>query len=109
MMKKILLIIKREYLTRVRKKSFIVMTILGPLLMAAMVIVPIYIATISNEMKTISVIDETELFSEKFKESDNIKFHYLVSDIGSAKENFTKTVIMHYYTYQRQAQVYRPM
>jgi ABC-2 type transport system permease protein len=91
MMKKILLIIKREYLTRVRKKSFIVMTILGPLLMAAMFIVPIYIATISNEMKTISVIDETELFYEKFKESDNIKFHYLVSDIGTAKENFTKT------------------
>ena len=91
MMKKIILIIKREYLTRVRKKSFIVMTILGPLLMAAMVIVPIYIAIISNEMKTISVIDETELFYEKFKESDNIKFHYLVSDIGSAKENFTKT------------------
>jgi ABC-2 type transport system permease protein len=91
MMKKILLIIRREYLTRVKKKSFIVMTILGPILMAAMVIVPIYIATISNEMKTISVIDETGLFLEKFKESDNIKFHYLVSDIASAKENFTKT------------------
>jgi len=91
MMKKISLIIRREYLTRVRKKSFIVMTILGPLLMAAMVIVPIYIATISNETKTISVIDETGLFYEKFKESDNIKFHYLVSDIGSAKENFAKT------------------
>jgi ABC-2 type transport system permease protein len=91
MMKKILLIIRREYLTRVKKKSFIVMTILGPLLMAAMVIVPIYIATISNEMKTISVIDETGLFLEKFKESDNIKFHYLFSDINSAKENFTKS------------------
>jgi len=90
-MNKTFLIIRREYLTRVKKKSFIVMTILGPLLMAAMVIVPIYIATISNEMKTISVIDETELFLEKFKESDNIKFHYLVSDIASAKENFTKT------------------
>jgi len=91
MMKKISLIIRREYLTRVRKKSFIVMTILGPLLMAAMVIVPIYIATISNETKTIAVIDETGLFYEKFKESDNIKFHYLVSDVGSAKENFAQT------------------
>ena len=53
-MKKIILIIRREYLTRVRKKSFIVMTILGPLLMAAIVIVPIYVATISNEVKTVS-------------------------------------------------------
>jgi ABC-2 type transport system permease protein len=67
------------------------MTIIGPLLMAAMFIVPIYIATISNEMKTVSVIDETGLFFEKFKESDNIKFNYLVSDVGSAKENFSKT------------------
>jgi ABC-2 type transport system permease protein len=91
MMRKILLIIQREYMTRVRKRSFIVMTILGPILMAAMVVVPIYIATISNETKTVSVIDETGLFFEKFKESDNIKFHYLVSDLASAKENFSKT------------------
>ena len=91
MMRKILLIIQREYLTRVRKRSFIVMTILGPVLMAAMVIVPIYIATMSNEIKTVSVIDETGLFFEKFKESDNIKFHYLVSDIYSAKQNFSKS------------------
>jgi ABC-2 type transport system permease protein len=91
MMKKILIIIRREYLTRVRKKSFIVMTILGPLLMAAMMIVPIYIATISSETKTISVIDETGLFQEKFKESENIKFRYIVSDITSAKENFSKS------------------
>jgi ABC-2 type transport system permease protein len=90
MMKKILLIIQREYLTRVRKKSFVVMTIIGPLLMAAMVIVPIFIATNANEEKIVSVIDETGLFHEKFKESDNIKFHYLMSDIYSAKENFSK-------------------
>jgi ABC-2 type transport system permease protein len=90
-MKKIFLIIRREYLTRVKKRSFIVMTILGPLLMAAMVIVPIYIATMSNETKTISVVDETGMFIEKFRESDNIRFHYLGSDIQSAKETFTET------------------
>ncbi|HTX89392.1 MAG TPA: ABC transporter permease [Bacteroidales bacterium] len=89
-MKKILLIIRREYLTRVRKRSFVVMTILGPLLMAALVIVPIYVATMSNEKKSIAVIDETGLFFEKFKDADNIHFHYLVSDIGTAKENFSK-------------------
>ncbi|MFT5280542.1 MAG: ABC-2 type transport system permease protein, partial [Bacteroidia bacterium] len=43
-MKKIGLIIQREYLTRVRKKSFIVMTILGPVLMAALFIVPVWMA-----------------------------------------------------------------
>lgn len=90
-MKKIFLIIQREYLTRVRKRSFIVMTILGPLLMAAIVVVPIYLATRGNEMKTVAVIDETGFFYEKFKDSDNIRFHYLVSDIQSAKASFTRS------------------
>ncbi len=89
-MNKIRLIIKREYLTRVRKRSFIVMTILGPLLMAAIVIVPIYIATTTNEVKRVAVIDESGLFHEKFKDSDNIKFHYLNTDIWSAKETFAE-------------------
>jgi len=90
-MNKILLIIRREYLTRVKKRSFIVMTILGPLLMAGIVIVPIYIATTTNEVKQIGVIDETGLFHEKFKNSDNIRFHYLDTDIRSAKEVFGKS------------------
>ena len=90
-MKKIFLIIQREYLTRVRKRSFIVMTILGPLLMAATIIVPIYLATRTDETKTVAVLDETGIFYEKFKDSDNIKFHYLVSDLNTAKANFSKS------------------
>jgi ABC-2 type transport system permease protein len=91
MIKKIKLIIQREYLTRVKKRSFVVMTILGPLLMAAIVIVPIYIATRTNEAKTISVIDETGFFVEKFREADNIRFHYLTSDINAAKKQFSSS------------------
>jgi ABC-2 type transport system permease protein len=90
-MNKIFLIIRREYMTRVRKRSFIVMSLLGPLLMAAIVIVPVYIATLSNEMKTVSVIDETGFFYGKFKDSETVKFHYLVTDVGSAKSSFTKS------------------
>ena len=90
-MKKIFLIIRREYLTRVRKRSFIVMTILGPLLMAATIIIPIYLATSTNETKTVSVLDESGIFYEKFKDKDNIKFHYLTSDLTSAKAGFSKS------------------
>ncbi|MEI7726415.1 MAG: ABC transporter permease [Bacteroidota bacterium] len=90
-MHKIFLIIQREYLTRVRKRSFIIMTILGPLLMASTIVIPIYLATRSNETKTVAVLDETGIFYEKFKDSDNIRFHYLVSDIATAKSNFTKS------------------
>jgi len=90
-MKKIFLIIRREYLTRVKKRSFIVMTILGPLLMAATIVVPIYLATRTNELKTVAVLDETGIFFEKFKDTDNIRFHYLVSDISTAKSDFSKS------------------
>jgi ABC-2 type transport system permease protein len=58
-MSKISLIIKREYLTRVKKKSFIVMTILGPILMAALFIVPVYLSQMGGDTKTIQVVDET--------------------------------------------------
>lgn len=67
------------------------MTILGPLLMAATIVVPIYLATRTNETKTVAVLDETGIFYEKFKDSDNIRFHYLVSDIATAKANFSKS------------------
>lgn len=90
-MKKILLIIQREYLTRVKKRSFIIMTILGPILMAATIIIPVYLATQTNEMKTVAVIDETGIFKGKFKDTDNIRFHYLSEDIITAKTNFNKS------------------
>ena len=93
-MHKIILIIKREYLTRVRKKSFLVMTILGPLLMAAIVIVPIYLATKGNELKTVAVIDQTGIFYEKFKNTDNIKFHYLLTILVQQRLTSGKAGIM---------------
>jgi hypothetical protein len=47
-MNKTLLILQREYLTRVKKPSFIVMTFLGPLLMVMLMVVPIFLATLSE-------------------------------------------------------------
>lgn len=79
-MNKILIIIRREYLSRVRKRSFIIMTILGPLLMAAIMIVPIYIAQMSDEVKTVAVVDEEGIFYKRFTDTDNIKFIYLNED-----------------------------
>jgi ABC-2 type transport system permease protein len=85
-MNKITLIIKREYWTRVRKKSFLVMSILGPLLMAAMMIVPVYVASLeSNEEKTIMVLDETGWFFKHFKNKENITFEYTFEDLETAK------------------------
>jgi len=59
------LIIRREYLTRIRKKSFIVMSILGPFIFAAYVLIPMYFATLEDkDEKTVVVLDESKLFTE---------------------------------------------
>jgi len=73
-MNKIALIINREYLTRVRKKSFIIMTILGPLLMAAMMIVPVWLTTLEDEdVKLIAVLDNPkDDFSNCLKDTKSI-------------------------------------
>jgi ABC-2 type transport system permease protein len=64
-MNKISLIIQREYLTRIRKKSFIIMSVLGPLIFAAYILIPMYFATLEDrEEKTIVVIDDSKLFTE---------------------------------------------
>ena len=86
-MNKILLIIKREYLSRVKKRSFIIMTIVGPVLMAAMIILPAYIADWSEATeKRVAVLDETGWFFEKFKDNENIRFYYVFGDFEMEKD-----------------------
>ena len=78
-MKKILLVIKREYFTRVKKKSFWILTILFPLLIAAIYAIPIYLASKPIEHANVLVVDETGLFQHAFRSSDNIAYR----DAGS--------------------------
>lgn len=89
-MNKIILIIKREYLTRVKKKSFVIMTILGPILMASVFIIPVYIAQLKGETKVIGIIDETSLFYDKFENTENLQFVKLMTNLDIAKENIVK-------------------
>ena len=78
-MGKISLIIQREYITRVRKPVFIIMTILGPLLFGIITVAPVLLAQVSDEEKTIAVADASMLYFSalKEKETDKIKFVYL--------------------------------
>ncbi|HOL01239.1 MAG TPA: ABC transporter permease, partial [Paludibacteraceae bacterium] len=48
---KIQLIIRREYTTRVMKRSFLLLTFLTPLLFAALIIVPLWLSTLKTETK----------------------------------------------------------
>ncbi len=78
-MNKIILITKREYLTRVKKKSFIIMTILGPLLLGALMIVPILLALNSgkNDEKIIAIIDKSNSFENVILETPSIKVDFI--------------------------------
>ncbi len=88
-MNKIFLIIQREYLTRVKKKSFIIMTFLGPILMAALFIAPILMSKIdSDSVKTIQIIDNTGIMKGKFKNTKSIIFDYQTGDLEAAKQEF---------------------
>ena len=82
------LIIKREYLTKVRNKSFIIMTFLSPIIMIALIAVVAYLSQINNnEDRTIAVLDETGLFDEVFTDSDNIHYQKLSDvNLSEAKE-----------------------
>ncbi len=108
-MNKITLIIKREYLTRVKKKSFILMTLLGPLLMAGLMLVPIWLATKDIDIQTIEIIDETNTFEGQFESTNTLHFvHVLNRDIATAKENFYKeeyTSILHISNIEKNAEV----
>jgi ABC-2 type transport system permease protein len=84
-MNKLLLIIQREYFSRVKKKSFILMTILGPLLMAGVLIVPVWLAMRDKTDHQVLVLDHSGLFIEKLTNTSQIKFTYGAESIASAK------------------------
>ncbi len=97
-MNKIALIIQREYLTRVKKTSFILMTLFGPILMAALMLVPIWIGLKDKDIQIIEVIDETGLFINQFENSLTLQFDYEFKPIEEAKASFYKekyTSILH--------------
>ena len=92
-MNKVPIIIKREYLTRVRKKSFIIMTILAPLLMAAIIIVPtVVMMNQDQDFKKIAVVEDgSDLFKGVIQNTKTLEFDYLENvNLAELKNNFTK-------------------
>lgn len=85
---KIGIIIEREYLTRVKKRSFILITFLAPIVFAALMFLPAILMLNSEKFdtkKTIAVCDESTLFVGKFKDTDVNTFVYEDKDIADVK------------------------
>ena len=86
-MNKIWIVIQREYLTRVRKKTFILSTFLTPLLFAGILIAVILITVQGSDKEVIGVIDNTGLFRNKIDSTRSVKF---VVDPSADTANFER-------------------
>lgn len=87
------LIIKREYLRRVSKKSFILLTFLGPFLFAAMVFVPLWLSTFKgDEAHNIAVIDATGKYAPLFEDTDNFHFIHSNQTLDAYRQDTNKEV-----------------
>ena len=92
-MNKIALIIKREYITRVRKKSFIIMTLLTPFLFALIFIIPALVMTNEDkEFKKIAVIEDgSDLFTNVIPDTRDVDFEYLTGvRLNDIKNTFSE-------------------
>lgn len=83
------LIIAREYVTRVRKKSFILLTLLLPVLIAATIVVPVLLVMQSEKSQKadVLVVDDTEIFINAFQQNDNVTFSYASGDVNQLKND----------------------
>ena len=83
-MNKIWLVLKREYLVRVQKKSFIIMTLLGPLLMLLVMFLPIYLANQAQTQRIIGISQENHNLYSKLKNTEHLIFS-LIPDVEFEK------------------------
>ncbi len=92
-MNKTALIIRREYVTRVRKKSFIIMTLLTPFLFALIFIIPVLVMNTENkDYKKIAVIEEdSDLFVNVIPNTKDAGFEYLTGvRLSDIKNTFSQ-------------------
>jgi len=88
-MNKLGLIIKREYLTRVTRRSFILATLLTPLAFALFfVIVGVIFSYESDDSKRIAIIDEGNMLDKKMKDESNLFFKFVDAELDVLKNNF---------------------
>lgn len=98
-MSNLFLIIRREYIERVSGKSFIITTLLMPILMVGIMVAPALIMALSGpENKQIAVIDQSEIIAPALKSSDEIKYISLPANVNidsiKAMESFDAVLLI---------------
>ena len=96
-MDKIWIIIKREYSVRVRKKSFIIMTLITPILLGLLIFAPAYLNSVSSELekeelKKIAVVENDNFYFSKLTDSDQFHFTKIPqSEVDIIKSDFSQS------------------
>lgn len=85
-MSKIPIIIEREFFSRVKKKSFIITTLLMPLMLIALIVIPVYIAQKSDKDCLVYVLDDNDYFINKFADTEKVHFAYPSGELESLKQ-----------------------
>ncbi len=81
------LVIQREYITRVRKKSFIILTLLMPLLIVALAFVPFWLSTLNEgSVKRVAVIDHTGIYAPLLESTEQYTFEVVGEQEGQEAE-----------------------
>ena len=89
------IIISREYLERVKRKSFIITTILTPIFMLALMVAPALFAILSTpEERTIAVIDDSEIIAPRLQNGDEITFRAVSGPLADIKADETYEAIL---------------
>ena len=102
-MNKLGLIIKREYRTRIIKKSFIVLSIITPILISLLIMLPVIIQKSTFKKSTILIVDNTFTMGElleKTKSSQFIKYENMpigmtIDEVADKFENSKDTMVLH--------------
>lgn len=78
-MKHLKIIIEREYLNKVRNKSFIIMTFISPLIVVAFALIIGFLTNVNSKSnaKDILILDESGLFGTTFSDTETIHYEYL--------------------------------
>ena len=78
-MKHLKIIIEREYLNKIRNKSFIIMTFVSPLIVVAFAFIIGFLTNLNSKSnaKDILILDESGLFSNTFSDTETIHYEYL--------------------------------
>lgn len=90
-MNKILLVIQREYVTRVLKKSFWISSLLAPVLITAIYAIPIWLAMKDKEQKQIAIYDQSHLLKSTDLQDKELVFTFMDVPEQAFKTQFAKS------------------